>query len=171
MAGRLDKARKLKHGLLDSRCGDPNWIPNHRSKLPGFCLCEEVRLCSNLWYGSARCLRACSENETRPTQSPKLDESAGVSERSLSRLIEIVTEGIAVWMTRGGLLSSTAAQRSCLAMGEASCAENRLKYFCQSAFDTMASIWPIAFPRRAMRFARACNWWDVEKMEASFPQN
>lgn len=34
--------------------------------------------------------------KTRPTQSPKLDESAGVSERSLSRLIEIVTEGIAV---------------------------------------------------------------------------
>src|SRR4029450_6683562 len=34
--------------------------------------------------------------KTRRTQSPKLDESAGVSERSLSRLIEIVTEGIAV---------------------------------------------------------------------------
>ena len=34
--------------------------------------------------------------KTRPTQSPKLDASAGVSERSLSRLTEIVTEAIAV---------------------------------------------------------------------------
>jgi nitrogen-specific signal transduction histidine kinase len=78
--------------------------------------------------------------KTRPTQSPKLDASAGVSERSLSRLTEIVTEAIAVCDDTGQITLVNAAQRSCLATGAASCAESRLKCFCQSAFDTIASI-------------------------------